>query len=297
MRRTLIVIQLCVSLVVLLGPTDRGRGRAGAEDAPDARLAEEIVRAPAPLQDHELYPHFLRAASAEEVQQACGHSNHGIAISAAWEIVRRSVPKVPEGEHAPLDSRVLHRFLGFVDGRIRHRPPTAFEDAVLSATATDQGLIYFTSRSALKLFSAEDGGIPSLNAAARREGKALHVKCGDFVWRVAYPGKENSSSIYDVDSATLLVDGDTVYLATPFDRGSAFYLYAVDRESRKVQWASDVRGDGGLVTYSGRRSKQRVLLAADDESLVLFGCGGESLYIESFSRKDGSRKFRFCTDN
>jgi hypothetical protein len=98
-----------------------------------------------------------------------------------------------------------------------------------------------------------------------------------------------------VDNATVELTDQTAYVALYGWSPYPYSLYAIDRSSSKVIWASEVWASGGLVTYQGRR-RHVVELRVRGGMLAIFGVASDCAYIEVFDKKNGQNECRFSTE-
>ena len=76
---------------------------------------------------------FFRDKSLDEVMRLKTNDDDNLAVFAAWEQMRRSIPKTDQMNR--IDMVSASRFLGFVEGRFGIQTPAFWDDAILFSRA------------------------------------------------------------------------------------------------------------------------------------------------------------------
>lgn len=88
---------------------------------------------------------FLHAVSESDLQRLEAHAHRSVAIAAAWERVRRVLPRDSVDDTSPNSRYAVYRFAGFLEGRLRVRVPQPWLEAILTASVTSQDRTVFLS--------------------------------------------------------------------------------------------------------------------------------------------------------
>ena len=115
----------CAVLILLVIGEHRGCCESpGKETPPSADNLERVIGATSALERQIAIKALFRNATSDQLQQLTTHPDSGIALTAAWHRVLRSVPGVGldhsvEFPSVRLSSAELDWFVGFVEGRSR----------------------------------------------------------------------------------------------------------------------------------------------------------------------------------
>ena len=123
-----VVLAICV--VVLMSRS------SGADSEGDGKLLEQVQQAKNLKDLAKAYEKACETASKEELDRLKTCRQSGIAIRAAWEEIRRTIPAdTPrrESTNRRINSEAMQRFLGFVEGRLPVRLPWWWKDAMARA--------------------------------------------------------------------------------------------------------------------------------------------------------------------
>src|SRR5437867_3623978 len=93
--------------------------------------ARELTHASSPIDAYTASRALFAIATDQELAELRKRSDDGIALRAAWEAFRRTLPISDQEDTPNLDERRLHRFLGFTEARLRVSAPEWWEHAVL----------------------------------------------------------------------------------------------------------------------------------------------------------------------
>src|SRR5262245_7802375 len=133
MKLKVLLVALCVVIVSLANVCSL------AQDPSIAKRLESITDANWPKEIRKIHREVLHPCADRQVAELKTHAHLGIALAAAWEVVRRTLSE--EKQQAKLlkpDAQALHRFLGFVEGRLSIELPHWWESMILGAEAYDR---------------------------------------------------------------------------------------------------------------------------------------------------------------
>jgi hypothetical protein len=223
----------------------------------------------------------------------CPHD--GVAIQAAWQDVALGTT----GKSGNLNREKVLWFLGFLEGRLRIRPPDWWRDALLASEFNDQGSVFVWKVNKHRRY--EQAGVGEVMSPP---GTKLKRKNKDLVVQI---GGQTATVSEDVvlkkkrgDRVSAAITVGRCYLAVHDDLGFAYPLVCVDRVSGKRVWKAEVWDvfwlRGGLSWLSNPSINDRaVAVIEQDERVVVFGAGITGFNIEGFRASDGSNLFRFSS--
>jgi hypothetical protein len=270
-----------------------GSMRRSSGNEPDTEQVEfEISRAIA----------VVARASDERLSELQCDRRAAIALRAAWERVRRTVPNNKEQKANHPDPDSVSRFLGFVEGRVRVAIPKFWENGIRRAVKNQGSRIWFERGK-----RPEPGDItykqvrPELWAAegitVEARGLPLYVSDGDMSVRLA---TDIFTSKWKVPFARISVDlaGEKYFLGHYSCFREPFHLHRVAAASGDIEWSSRVSAGvdlGDTIGYVGPTSRHSVAIAHADDAVVVFGLDFDAAYIEAFDPTNGTNLYRFCT--
>jgi hypothetical protein len=223
-----------------------------------------------------------------------GHSELSIALRAAWEAVRRTISEEKQPIAVKPDADALHRFVGFLEGRLNVPLPNWWEQKLLNAHAYEREHTYFPLLDERPYHRTESGLSALSHIKIAKIDKDLVASEGNRSFRIPSLLVETSQRKGPVDAVGVLIDEERCYVALHSARCSPFKVSSVDRSVDRVVWSVEVWAAGGLIDYAGR-GHHWITLDVRDGTLFVFGAGDDAVYVEGFSLNDGSNRFRFST--
>jgi hypothetical protein len=225
------------------------------------------------------------------------HQYTSASLDEAWDRIRRAIPE-KEGKESKreVDGRLLQRFLGFLEGRLRVNLPKQWERSVGAARAFHRDNIVFDVDRKRRMIRGTHGFYldrqNKLNV--RRNSAELVVdRVSIGIPMDAYKRLTAMKPTHRCSQLSVLVSGDRCFIANYANTGTPFFLLCLNRTSNEVEWQSEAKGSG-VGAYLGVGS-HAVYLAENDESIVAFGVEGISIHIEGFDKKSGRRQFWFSS--
>jgi hypothetical protein len=256
-----------------------------------ALVVWRIYMPPAPPKLLAECPHELQLAYRELFQSVgpqgltalTGHRDDSIAVQAAWEEVRLTVPLEPEAP-ASLDRRKLESFLGLLEARTRVPPPQWWANAVLDAQAECRDGIFFSRL-------RNDRWKYQRRTTQYYENGRVHLGVGEDSVVIREQSLEGVSRCI----LSALVTSKRCYVATQCDVGSAFHLTCINRASGEMLWRSHVwvfprpplSGMWGFPMHAA-------IVKQHNRVVVFAGTIGE-IHVEGFRAHDGATLFRFSS--
>lgn len=232
------------------------------------------------------YRQLFALADANDLASLKRHRHVSIAIQAAWEEARHSLPKQKRTEGwLPSDRRALARFLGFIEGRTQVAIPDWWFD--------------FVSRGPNP---KEQSWYHDVNAKYARapKGTQVSLNSGEYQLTVGKDSIVLPKSILQVDDDGNLYGGisaafteDQCFVAIHTDIGFPHTLACLSRSTQKLQWAKQCCGcwiGGGSGIH-----ESWISLAVQHNRVTLFGAAWTGHYLHAFSAADGTQLFKFST--
>jgi hypothetical protein len=268
----------------------------------DAELKEQaslLVKLSSSNEPRPLSVEFLHSASESDLQHLEADSHRTVAIAAAWERVRRVLPR-DSGVDTLTGSRdAVYRFAGFLEGRLRVRVPELWLKAVLTASVTSQDLATFqTTHDDLMSehhFTKEVQMPVSTNVVDQDGGLSIRVGRQEsrlppqFV--AAFRQSHWSTIAEPVFSAGTCIIALYEYVPVPYT------LYCIRTDGGGIQWTREVWAANRGVHYQGPSALHRVWLLTTESTVVVFGIASDAAYVEEFTLAEGENTCRFSTSH
>ncbi len=243
------------------------------------------------------YRELFSAAGPEGISVLKRDSDDSIAIQAAWEEVRLTVPEEQGPKVYRPKKNKLVSFVGFLEARSRSTVPKWWAECVRDARAHRRDNIYGGKPTKSPYHNA---GLKHVNApigtTVKQDGKQCSVHVGDA--SIALPSElvvlSDDGSLYRNVSATFTKK--ECFVAIHGDVGYSHVVACIDRESEKIRWKSKACGccwwggatgvsiGGGVVT-----------VVVHEDRVAVFG-KSSGFYAHGFSRDDGKTLFRFSSE-
>ena len=243
---------------------------------------KKLVRATEPREFAAAVCNLLSDVRTDRLDRLVSSPDNSVAFAAAWERVRMTMPAAKGAELVRADSQAVARFLGVVEGRTQVPLPEIWEQMIRPVTGYSQQHMAFLLDKELIEKSSE-------RFKPKRDGDRWIVKRNEEEFRVPI-----EPQLGPQDHATVAVDDGRAYLCLYGWPPSPFRLLAVDRQSKKTIWTTEVWAAGGLVAYGGLGLHFALVRIAPDR-LVVFGISGQGPYIEEFDKKSGKNLSRFSS--
>lgn len=295
--RMLVVAAICVLPICVSGAA------VTAQRTTLSKKVESFCQAESSFEQFSAGIELFQQATIGELEKLKMDPHEGVAIRAAWEFVRRTVDETEKETPVRVNAESLHRFLGFVEGRLKISVPVSWQDTVLNARATRRAWIGFRRK---------EKHWPNLvGEFGLWVPKDTSIKQVGDDWLITVQGQScrlpsrlsKHLRLRWRDGISALICGERCYLAVHWDHCSPYDLFCIERDSGKVLWKARPWANGGL--HNGKLllpmgsvmgpSVHSVAIMQQRDRVVLFGIGHLSAYIECFSTADGTNIFRCST--
>jgi hypothetical protein len=279
-------------------------GSALAQDIADAQGESVASTSRTPYELNDEYSRRIRKVdwSILSTLQAC--EDTGVAIQAAWEHVRRSLPNQrPEYEGLrppPIDRKAANRFLGFVEGRLRVSAPPWWQELIVSGRghilSNGQHSYRFNGTALGRYYEQTvgdgDDDVLLLGLGVRLKRYNPELLDLDIDGKtVGFPLRE---TLRRNVSATAVKD--PVYVAVSHSFSSATSeMIAVDAERKERVWIAKIWGEVPLLFRSGWGGFHWIDFRHTADEVIVFGALEDVVYAEAFTIADGKPDWRFSS--
>lgn len=301
----------------------------------EARLVEQVQQAKDVDALGDVYDKACGSAWGWELERLKKCQNPGIAIQAAWEEVRRTIPtKTPERKPMPaknnttamarsptrINPEALLCFLEFVESHLSVSMPWWWKDAISKASYMfgtadslahrDRGIGCLTSPESwnyLVYYPTQAGLEAPVGISVVTTNSGLRISKGreSFDIPMSVIKKANESMSDDILAPRgvccvnmAAVDAERfviVFCISGIARG--FPLLCVSRSTGKIIWEARVwmARPIGGHYFSYLVPRFPIDIKVANDAVYVFGLCLKSAYIEAFSLADGKNVFRFST--
>jgi hypothetical protein len=225
-----------------------------------------------------------------------------LALRAAWERVRPTLTESQDDPAAKTAKVAIHRFLGFVEGRLRVEVPAFWQAALEVIEARDDGghaIPYPETEPELDI-SGSDSGLLGKSVLVTKgvvvadDGSKLVIARGAASCTVPKELVDKAQSRGIINGIDARFDQDHCYFTIRTGDPNPYLLAAVNTKTGRLKWTTTVWAAGGDLIYLGR-NHHLTTLTLKDETLYIFGVSSDCAYIEAFATRDGAAKLRFAT--
>jgi hypothetical protein len=227
------------------------------------------------------------------IGELTGHENASLALRGAWHSMVVDSPGYGRAERLR-DQQGAHRFLGFLEGRLRMSPPSWWRDVLLDARFDTDGNPRFSYDERWSLYG-KSGSQFRVHAGISAVSSNGEVKVSDGAISLSIPGvalKELSQGGGN-EQLDVLLKRETSILAAHSSSGFGFPVIALDTQTGRILWKVNAWGAG--VTRGFGVSYHRVSMILHHNEVVVFGVDPRALYVEGYSVSGGDVLYRFCT--
>jgi hypothetical protein len=249
--------------------------------------ADDDLDAPGSIQQ------LFERAGAEGLRELRASKHLGIALRAAWEDVRRGIPKDEQKQFVRPIGGSEHRFVGFAEGRLSTPIPDWWESTILKVQFHHRDSCYFDT-APKELHPTGDGRRAPKGTSLRRSNDRWILSIGTEALDVTHALSELDKEHGKLECINAHYGRKYAYVALHFGRCYSYGICCIERASGRVRWRARVRATGGLVSYGGQ-GWHLTLLDVKDDCLRVFGAGEDTVYVEGFHAETGTNVFRFCT--
>ena len=259
-----------------------------------------------------VYDETFAGASREKIAALQTSRNTGVAMTAAWQLLKDAAAAQPAGEGLAREIAppAIQRFLGFTEGRLRVTLPQWWERSLAKGQWAHGSGVLPRDIEALReklLWNTKALIHAPRSASVERVDAGLHIrmKSGELLevpkpvlaeveneyFDSDFEGDENDS----VDFA--VVNGERFLVAFyENDPGESYPLYCLDRKSGRVLWKAKVwEGVTGIGSTGPHWFTHVAGIRLAGDAVYVFGLTSVSAYVNGFSLSDGRNRFHFNT--
>ena len=204
-----------------------------------------------------------------------------IALSAAWERVRRRIPKKESNQVYTPDKEALSRFLNFVAERTETSIPKGWEATVMSADARERGNIHYSWTDTLS------------NALENQNAQTAEEKQIQKMLMLVMGFQPEHIQKFDL-RYPMIHDEGFVYVASCVPVPSFYDVFAIDQKTKEIIWESESWASSCLPDLTGSHWHHAELRTTQN-TLIVFGSSNLEIYIEIFDKKTGKNLCRFSS--
>jgi len=272
---------------------------------------QNVRESPSPCDRIQKEAKTSSGATKEDLQRLQGNPDDSVAVLAAWEEVRRPLPKFDRSisDRSPsmaVAVQGIPRFLGFLEGRLRIPLPEWWAAEMKAARAYDRNWLIFFRNEPLKARSDNSrprgigpgfGTVPRIirdynQAPGRLIGGDIAVSWTAHKIRLA--GDAIPTLAGDSFSGAVL-DNRCLVAHFPGVWPIGFELYCIEYRAAKLAWSTRVRLGCSLIAGAKGLGSHNVTLLIRNDVVYLFGMANDLAYIEGVALSDGHSVFAFST--
>lgn len=276
-----------------------------ADDHRNRDLVGTFIKAKSSAHMWEVNQELFAAAPMRRLKDLKTHKHDGIALRAAWEVLRRTIKESPDKDDdadtvVRLDQRSVQRFIGFVEGRLKISLPRQFEKTLQHAQATEADNILFFPLLGFPIKHWPNHKTPSglvtnkdIWAVNRKDEAQLLVSSYKKTCKVPMRYR-NEAAKKGIDyGLTSIIEDNQCIVGFMGDSCFSYRLLCLNLKSSELLWSTEVWASG-LGGFSGQ-DRHLAVMKVHENKLYVFGACTRNMYIEAFDMKDGSNLFRFGT--
>jgi hypothetical protein len=220
--------------------------------------------------------------------------NDSIAIQAAWHEVALTVPEEMPVEQIRPNQRKLDWFIGFLEGRIRVKPPEWWAESVHNAGANRRDNIHFGRVEVSPYHSAGwHDVLAPLDTTLTREDNKLMIRIAKQKMHIPTEIVKLSELGRTRGRISAAFGKSNCYFAIHDDSGYPYNLHCFDPETGAERWNAGVWGS--WWGHSTGVSHCFVSVIESNDRVVVFGEAGIGIHVEAFAVKDGANLLRFAS--
>ena len=288
--RVALVIPICILVAPVLGQAQH----SSVKDKDDI---EKFFQSKDASENLYLFHDFIRRWGSERLRSLKNDADLSVALRAAWEEICFTLPEEGQVGALTVDSRKLHWFVGFTEGRLKLELPKWWVNAFVRAEAfrrdnvvfnhLDESSYHATGRD---IQAPRDTCVEDYDGGVRlKVGKeAFTIPTGQFA-KMFRPKSR-------IDTLSVLLEDNRCYLLAYEGFAREGTLYCLERPSGRTIWMRELwlGNDGG--GFMGQPGFHGVSIVRQDKRICVIGMGGGVAYIEACDSKDGRILFRFSTN-
>ena len=220
-----------------------------------------------------------------------------IAIHAAWEEARSTVPEKRNSKVQRLDKGKLNWFVGFLEGRARVDAPRWWAQAVVDAHSNG-GFTVSAGEPSKKPY--HNAGIEGVDAphdtTIKTEGSDYMLTIGMDTITIPdeFLRRTDKGQLYGNFSGCFTPKH--CFVTEHSDVGAPHDVVCINRSSGEVVWKAEACGSlHGLYSIMSYGYESWVSVTVQEDRVVVFGASPMGLYAHAFRIDNGKTVFRFSS--
>lgn len=227
-----------------------------------------------------------------DIESLRTNANATVALWANWQEVKRRIPTLVNARSQHVDMASIGRFIGFLEGRLRIRVPSDFEEMLRSAKASSPSDLGVAVPTEMRRFVQCSGVyVPLLcNCRLRDRNQKMILNVGGVAFDVPTEVRESIWGYEPAEISVCLQAGGVLVLAhSPTEAGELWSI-----KSNRVVWRSEIWQLVHMLTGMGHTNHVQVVI--EDERVIVFGELTGSGYMQIMRLSDGKLQAFFATE-
>ena len=247
------------------------------------------------------YKGVFQLSNDDELSRLTRGKDKSLAIQAAWEKVRRTVP-VEKGEsrYRP-DPKVINEFLIVLESKCQVEIPGWWRDIVSDCQTWERDSIFFSSKTKHVHFHRRLDSIACpIDASVKKVDDDLVYRSGKHQIPIPNGLLDNSRDKW-WGNYSICFDDQNTYVAKPDEYGYEHNVVCLDRNSGTLKWHVLGYGHAGLeIAPSGPgpgvEDFHYSIIPLDNNRVAIFGSSWFGFYFQVFDSDDGTTLAHFSSN-
>lgn len=253
------------------------------------------------------YRRKLRNADSSALAEYRRSDDCGLALQAAWQPVREEAPSHLDEERTVKVGTLVsaHRFVGFVEGRLRVTLPKWWVRLLLNAYTDADGFVWAQteipiegkpiSKKVPRYFQFDGSKWVASDDKTLSIGDLQSITLRGAEYRLPHEIAEKGVQQAFFDLLTETADAKVQLVAVYEEHSNGFPMYGFDRADKHVLWTADVGFGSPRSGAFGPGIVHNVQLVINGDTVYVYGFDATSAYVEAFAINNGTNLFRFGT--
>jgi hypothetical protein len=286
--RVALVIPICILVAPVLGQAQH----SSVKDKDDI---EKFFQSKDASENLYLFHDFIRRWGSERLRSLKNDADLSVALRAAWEEICFTLPEKGQFGALTVDSRKLHWFVGFMEGRLNLDLPEYWVKGFVHAEAFRRDNVVFHHLDE-SIYHATNHNlrVPRDTSVEDRDG-GVEFKVGKDSITIPTSQFEKMTPPGSVDHLSALFEPDRCFVLAYdgfFGNGT---LFCLERPGGKTVWMKELWLGSSGGARSGVSQFHAASIIKQKERISVVGITGFAAYVEACDSKDGRIIFRFST--